>query len=263
MEQNKKKIFLGKFSSRNMQRAFEEVTTEEERSTTTFKDMVTKLNEHFKMGSNTTLSNFEFHRLSQWEEESFDSFAIRVKHESRKCSFKCESDTCTVRDTLKRDRIIIGATSDEIRKHALKNQWDLINLIKNGRQLEAAAQGIRQIKNNISTASMSQDVSRIKPGKYSKKRSEQFYEKKKVANKCICCSSKTCNGGNKCPEGQTYNATSVEGKDTTEEHKSVKRESPTNQHGESKVVMKMNACHQRPNLVNRKKRSLPKTNRRK
>ena len=91
MEQNKRKIFLGKFSSRNMQRTFEEVTTEEERSTTTFKDMVTKLNEHFKMGSNTTLSNFGFHRLSQWEEESFNSFAIRVKHESWKCSFKCES----------------------------------------------------------------------------------------------------------------------------------------------------------------------------
>ena len=87
IEQNKRKLFLGRFSSRNLQRAFESVTTEEERSTLPFKELVTKLNEHFKTGRNTTLANFEFRKLYQNEDESFDAFSIRVKHDARKCDF--------------------------------------------------------------------------------------------------------------------------------------------------------------------------------
>ena len=148
IEQNKRKLFLGRFASRNLQRAYEEVTTEEERSTLPFAELVTKLKAHFKTGSNTTLSNFEFHKLKQQHEESFDAWSIRVKHESRKCDFSCAHADCTVRDTLARDRIVYGVSSDEIRKHALKNEWNLDDLIKNGRQLEAASKGVQKIKDD-------------------------------------------------------------------------------------------------------------------
>ena len=62
IEQNKRKIFLGRFASRNLQRAYEEITTDAERSTLPFTILVTRLKEHFKTGSNTTLTNFEFHK---------------------------------------------------------------------------------------------------------------------------------------------------------------------------------------------------------
>ena len=43
IEQNKRKIFLGKFASKNLQREYKEVTTSAERITMTYADMATKL----------------------------------------------------------------------------------------------------------------------------------------------------------------------------------------------------------------------------
>ena len=201
IQQNKRKLFLGRFASRNLQRAYESVTTEAERGTLAFKDLVSKLTEHFKTGSNTTLAlaNFEFRKLSQRDDESFDSFAIRVKHDSRKCDFSCESADCSVRDTLARDQIITGVISDEIRKHALKNQWGLEELIKNGRQIEAASAGVEQIKSSSKRSSPG-SVRRIKkPGKYSRKSPKDSSERPTAPNNCTTCSSRACPGGKKCP----------------------------------------------------------------
>ena len=188
IEQNKRKIFLGKFASKNLQREYEEVTTSAKRTTMTYADMATKLTAHLKAGSNTTLANFQFNKLSQKADESFDSFTIRVKREARKCDFSCANANCTVTDTLARDQIIIGVTSNEIRQHALKNQWNLTDLISNGRRLEAANIGVERIKHNSSLA----DMSRVKrPGKYSRK-SEHAYIDNKRKESCITYSSKTC-----------------------------------------------------------------------
>ena len=181
-------------------RAFEEVTPEAERSTITFKDLVTKLEAHFKTGSNTTLANFEFRKLCQKDDEGFDVFATRVKREARKCDFTCTNANCTVRDTLARDQIITGMSSDEIRKHALKNQWALDDLIKNGRQLEAASDGVVQLKNSHSEISSNKIRRTKRPGKYSKKNERNIDQNSKPPqNKCITCSSKFCKGGNRCP----------------------------------------------------------------
>ena len=76
IEQNKRKLFLGRYASPNLQRAFEEVTTETERPTITFTDMKTKLEAHFKTGSNTTLTNFEFRKIHQKSNESFEVLQI-------------------------------------------------------------------------------------------------------------------------------------------------------------------------------------------
>ena len=196
--QNKRKLFLGRYASPNLQRAFEEVTTEAERSTISFSDMKTKLDEHFKTGSNTTLANYEFRKLRQNADESFEVFANRVTHDSRNCDFACVSPNCTVRATLARDQIITGAISDEIRKHALKNQWNLQDLIKNGRQLEAASSGAAKMKSSQhAEESSSNRAYRSRPGKYSNKNTRNF--EKKPAPKCTNCSSKACLGGKKCP----------------------------------------------------------------
>ena len=197
--QNKRKLFLGRYASPNLQRAFEEVTTETERPTITFTAMKTKLEAHFKTGSNTTLANFEFRKLRQNDDESFEVFANRVTHDARNCDFTCTSPDCTVRSTLARDQIITGAMSDEIRKHALKNQWGLDDLIKNGRQLEAATSGVAKMKKSEPTEefSSSSRAYRTRPGKYSSKNTRNM--EKKPAARCSSCSSKVCPGGKKCP----------------------------------------------------------------
>ena len=139
IEINKRKKFLGKYSSRSLQKEYEDCTQPDVRSKMTFSNLVAKLKERFKSGSNTTLANFNFHKLSQNLGESFDSYAIRVKREACLCSFSCASDTCSVSQTLVRDQIIIGTSNYEIRRAALKDQWDLNKLLSQGRSLESAA----------------------------------------------------------------------------------------------------------------------------
>lgn len=203
IQQNKRKIFLGKYSSRALQKEYEDCTTENERDAMTFTDMVKTLKDRFKIGSNTTLANYKFHKLGQNVGESYDAFIIRVKHEANNCDFSCANAECTVRDTLIRDQIIVGTMNDEVRRCALKEQWDLQNLVNKGRSLESATKGAEIIKKEESVESF---VSRTKPGKYSRKS-----EKKKSSNfqpasrntdgkqRCLTCSSSTCQGKNKCP----------------------------------------------------------------
>ena len=191
---NKRKVFLGKYCSRGVQKVYEEVTKVEERPTMTFDNMVTKLKTRYKGGSNTTLANFKFHKLTQNPSEGFDTFSIRVKREAEKCDFTCDADNCTVKNILIRDQIIFGTNSDEIRRHALKDQWDLNKLINHGRSLESADAGISLIKKEES--SEFEAVRRTKPGKYSKKYSNTKNDSRKV---CSFCSSSRCSGSKKCP----------------------------------------------------------------
>ena len=124
---DKRKQLLGRFASRNLQRDFEDETTVTERATITFNDTVIKLKARYKPSQNTTLSNYEFHKLKQQAMETFDTFVNRVKHEADNCNFSC-GDTCTVKDTMVRDQVVIGVSDNEIRKSALNEQWDLTNL---------------------------------------------------------------------------------------------------------------------------------------
>lgn len=201
---NKRKVFLGRFASRNLQKDFEEVVPTAERRTITFDETVTRLKERYQPLKNTTLANFEFHKMKQTAGESFDLFLNRVKNEANMCSFQCDSDTCNVKDTMVRDQIVIGTTNDDVRKNALNNQWNLEELIKNGRKLEAATVGAQKI-----TEQPIANVSRVNtPGKYSKRNRarEDLFKKEGKRNgspprmpKCNDCSSKRCKGGKKCP----------------------------------------------------------------
>ena len=201
--QNKRKVFLGKFASRNLQKTFEQAVTAAERATITYEDMVQKLKEHFEGGRNKTLANFEFHKLVQKSDESFDAFVTKVRKEASQCDFKCAHEQCDVQSTLVRDQIIIGIKNDEIRKNALKNQWKLDDLIKNGRALEAATYGAKQIKQEQDPAS----ISRIgKPGRYSRKwdntpkpsNNKPTQQSSSDRKACTTCSNKNCRGGKNC-----------------------------------------------------------------
>ena len=50
---------------------------------------------------------------------------------------------------MQRDQIIFGTTDDDIRRQALHNEWNLDDLIKKGRSLEAATAGAEKIKTAI------------------------------------------------------------------------------------------------------------------
>ena len=105
---------MGRFASQNLQKEYEDVVPELQRAKISFNDMIKCLKTRFKAASNTTLANFEFHKIHQHEEESFDAFTVRVKHEANNCDFTCDNPDSIVKDTLARDQIIIGTTNDEI-----------------------------------------------------------------------------------------------------------------------------------------------------
>ena len=106
IEQNKRKVFLGKFASRNLQKHFEEAVAADQRATTTFDAMITALKTYYDEGRNKTLANYEFRKLVQKEDDSFDAFHIRVKRDAAQCDFKCASPTCNVPDIMTRDQIL-------------------------------------------------------------------------------------------------------------------------------------------------------------
>ena len=196
-EQNKRKVFLGKFASRNLQKEYEEITTETERATMTFKTMKEKFQQRFQLSNNSTLANYKFRQLTQESDESFDQFVIRTKKESQGCAFKCASTTCTVKDTLVRDQIILGTKDDDIRRTALHEQWDLTTLVAKGRSLEAATAGADKIKTEMN---LDNNVARLKPKRYSRK----FDRKSRSGNgsakvKCDTCSNPRCKGDKSCP----------------------------------------------------------------
>ena len=78
--------------------------------TLTFDESV-KMPEHYQPTKNTTLIHF-------------DTFANRVKQSADNCDF-CDHEACGVRDTLIRGQLVIGTNNDEVRRNALKEQWDL------------------------------------------------------------------------------------------------------------------------------------------
>ena len=190
---DKRKQLLGRFSSRNFQRDFEDETTLEERSTITFDQAVAKMKARYKPSQNVTLAHYEFRKLKQQPLESFDSFINRVKHESNYCQFQCNGK-CTVQNTLIRDQIIYGVHDNEIRKAALNEQWSLEDLQTKGRQIEAATFGAERIKKESrDPGSGNAHVNRTQPGRYSKKG-----RKGQNSQDCRNCSNKSCQGGTKC-----------------------------------------------------------------
>ena len=170
------------------------MTTKADRDELTFDAMIKKFEGRFKLNSNATLSNYKFRNLIQGAQETFDQFVIRVKQDSKSCDFSCESENCGVAKVMCRDQIIFGTSNDQIRKEALRNEWNLDSITTNGRALEAAVKGAEQIKKEEPV-----DISRTKPGKYSKK-----YKPRKESpttpnrNKCKNCSSTRCQGDAKC-----------------------------------------------------------------
>ena len=205
-EKDRRKVFLGRYSHRALQMLYEDLVAEEMRDAMTFKRIVKIFTDHFKQSTNQTLANYRFRKLTQEDSESFESFCIRIKRESKNCSFKC-GEACTVINVMIKDQILFGTRDADIRKTALKEDWDLATLLMKGRAMEASDMGAAIIKKEPP-----EEVKRTKPGKYSKKsslyKSGSSSRKKDVPStsskhgkphhQCKTCSDRRCEGEKKC-----------------------------------------------------------------
>ena len=201
--QDQRKVFLGKYCHRNMQKLYEELTTRDDRDNMTFNGMIRTFSDRFRLSTNLSLANYKFRKLMQEQDESFEAFTIRVKREASNCDFKC-NEACTVIHTMVRDQILFGTRDTEIQKNALKDQWTLEELSTKGRAIEASGYGATAIKQEPP-----EEVKRTKPGRYSKKYSDQKKwsprqkdsreDYKDHGKKCKNCSSTRCDSGKRCP----------------------------------------------------------------
>ncbi|XP_078481859.1 uncharacterized protein LOC144742686 [Ciona intestinalis] len=188
----KRKIFLGRYSSRTFQTEYKDTVPEADRTQLTFSNLVEKMKTRYEPTKNYTLANHEFHKIVQFEDESFDVYAHRVRHEAQSCHFKCGNGNCTVADIMIRDQIIIGSSNNEIRRNALTNQWNLSQLMENGRKLEAVTFSAHKIAQDQCSATF---ISRVRPGKYSGAKRQS---NKTATHQCRTCSNKACEGGKQC-----------------------------------------------------------------
>ena len=161
-----------------------------------YTDMTKLLRERYAAPTeNTTMAHFKFHRLRQKTDQSFDDFVNEVKKASSYCQFKCAAPTCSVNNTLIRDRIVIGMSDEEFKTKALEEQWDLGKLETQGRKAEAAKAGTQEMKERSSVR-----VERVsKPGKYSRKTKQKKELEgsrgggSKPKPKCWYCGRDDCN----------------------------------------------------------------------
>ena len=197
IKKDMRKLFLGRYCSRNFQRDYEATVNANERSDMTFETMVVRMKARYEPSRNYTLANHEFHNLRQAQDgESFDNFAHRVTAQSKQCKFSC-GDTCTVPDIMIRDQLIIGTQNADIRENALREQWDLKDLINNGRKIESASHCSQRIQEEtVDTAG----INRAQKGRYSTKNKskKKSSPQDKPKGTCENCSNKACKGGTKC-----------------------------------------------------------------
>ena len=139
--------------------------------------MVAKIKDRYKPTKNTTLSNYEFHKIVQRDNETFDAFINRVKHEAHGCNFKCKNAECDVQDTLVRDQVLIGTNNKEILKNALKEQWSLSDLGVKGRQMEATSHGASRISAKEDVEVGVNRIAGITPNRISTEREKRYREK--------------------------------------------------------------------------------------
>ena len=235
-QQNKRKYFLGKFASRNLQKDLEDLTTQAVRDTLGFDEMVALLKARYLPTKNSTIRNFQFHSLKQEDGEAFDTFVNRVKHEAAACDFKCTSETCTVANTMARDQVIIGVNNKDIQRNALKEQWNLKDLVLNGRLIQAATIGTEQLTESAQINKVGK-----KGGKYSKQEATRKKFQQTNRNRptpttnCKTCCSRSCKGGNRCIAktwechtcskiGHSRNSEACKGKSDTKRVKSKKEQ---------------------------------------
>eukprot|EP00112_Aurelia_sp_Birch-Aquarium-sp1_P015145 Seg333.2 transcript_id=Seg333.2/GoldUCD/mRNA.D3Y31 product="hypothetical protein" protein_id=Seg333.2/GoldUCD/D3Y31 len=83
----------------------------------TVTDIIQKLDRHILGQTNEIFERFKFNSRSQKPDESIDSYVTCLKSLAKTCKF-CDC----LRDSLLRDRIVIGVMDDNLRKHLIQKR---------------------------------------------------------------------------------------------------------------------------------------------
>ena len=189
-DQDKARLFLSRAVSDEFLDDFESTVAEDEQTNIKF-TTVDKMETQYTPNSNKVRNHYIFHRMTRNSSEKFDDFVHRIKADAEPCDFQCESDACNVHQTLIRDQIIFGTSSETIREDALKNQWNLTDLIKNGQMSESGVIAASQIKTEAKC-----DINRTKYGGLSGAVRKEKPKHKQFT--CWKCKDDNCTGYNKC-----------------------------------------------------------------
>ena len=144
-EKDKARLFLSRAVSDEFLDDYEASVDEGERTDISFTTLIEKMRTRYTPNTNKVRNHYMYHRLKQKPSETFDDWVHRVQTVAAQCDFRCNGN-CTVHDVLVRDQIITGTTNTNIRDEALKKQWDLATLIKEGRIIESGAVAASDLK---------------------------------------------------------------------------------------------------------------------
>ena len=157
----------------------------------TYDDVLKKYKATLKPNQTITLLRHRFHQLKQQEDETFDQFINRVRREITYCDFHCNED----RVSICRDQIVRGVRYAKIREGALKNDWNMADLITNGRRIEAAGRSMQEFNDeNRAPGIKSEPAFHLNRSRGNRR---QF--RKPKSDVCSYCETPNCAGGNKCP----------------------------------------------------------------
>ena len=107
------------------------------------KTIIKKMDEYIIGDTNETYERYKFNRRNQAEGENIDEYVAALKDLAKSCGFcACAG----LKDSLLRDRIVLGVKEDQLRKELLlKRKLSLGEAIDHCRSYEASAQAMKGI----------------------------------------------------------------------------------------------------------------------
>lgn len=105
----------------------------------------TKLNNYFKPKKNTAYEVYQFRQAAQNSDESLDAYLTRLRKLAKTCNFHdTDREICA--------QIITSCKSNQLRRKALREDYNLENLLKAGRAFEISEQQASKLEENTVNA---------------------------------------------------------------------------------------------------------------
>ncbi|XP_073949981.1 uncharacterized protein [Choristoneura fumiferana] len=209
-----------------------------------WKELETKLDEHFGTKTNTVINSYKFFNMRQQPDESVEHFVAKLKIAAKLCKFEDEK-------RLVRDMIVIGICDMSVKERLLREtDLDLENAIKICKAAEESRKQVKEFE-----ANEKEHVSFIKQG-----RSKENRKTSKVI-KCDKCGKehelRSCPAfGRKCLLCSRYNhfavmcrlknrmETKATGKENYKKRINVVQQNDSDSSSEDYVVDTANKCSQ-------------------
>lgn len=152
----------------------------------TYAKVVEKFEDYFIPQKNVVLERFHFNKAAQDDGEDFDHFVTKLRNLASTCEFE------TLKDSLIRDKIVVGINSNETRERLLRAGGDLtlgkaISMCQTAELTKVQMQALK--------ADQTTEIGDVRKEKSSRVQFQQ--QKKPVRNRCGRCGSKHVAG--QCP----------------------------------------------------------------